>query len=86
MELGRPHELQVLIQDQDGQELAEILGGFNVGTADIDPGESVLVPIPFDLRDVGIPAPGALSVEISIDGTHYRSLRVRVAPGELPGH
>ena len=78
VELARPHELEVLIQDQDGGEVARIRGGFNVGEADLHLGESLLVPMAFDLRGVGISGPGPYAVEISVDGTHHRSLAFRV--------
>lgn len=86
MELGRPHELHILVLGADGEQHAEIQGGFNAA-GEVEPGETLLVPIPFDLRAVGLPAPGRYSVEISVDGTHHRTLpfRLEARPAEPPG-
>lgn len=84
MELGKPHELEVLVQGQDGEQVASIVGGFNLGRAQAEPGETVLAPMPFDLRNVGVPAPGVYSIEVAVDGTHQRTLRFSVSGPSEP--
>lgn len=86
MERGRPHELEVRLQDDDGAMVAEIKGGFQVPHDETLPiHEPTYIPMTFDLRPVGVEHPGSYSVEISIDGTHHRTLTFQVgAPGQSP--
>lgn len=76
-EATRPHELQVIVQGQDGERLAELTGGFQLSadsTAALETGENVQLPQAVDLRLVGIPAAGPHTIEILIDGVHARTM------------
>lgn len=85
MELERPHEIDVLLQGEDGQELARVKGGFQMGAPNLEVGETALVPFAVDLHGVSIPAPGTCTLEISVDGAHQQTLRVSARPpGERP--
>ena len=73
-ELGRPHELEVLIQDEDGERLVAAKGGFQLAGADLMVGEHVLLPFTLDIKGK-LAEPGAYSIEILIDGTHQRTIQ-----------
>lgn len=81
MELTRPHEIELLIQGEDGERVASIMGGFQAG-GDPEPGENLLVPVVFDLRNAAVPKPGWYSIEVSVDGNHQRTLRFRALMSE----
>lgn len=75
---GSPHTIQVLMQDEDGSRLSEIQAAFEqMGTSpDIAPGEQLSLPIAIQF-DAAIPAPGAYSFEVLIDGHHKVSVPMR---------
>lgn len=84
-ELARPHEIEVLVQGEDGQRVAEARGGLQAG-GEVDFGETLLVPIVIPLRNVGLPQRGRFSLEIAIDGGHHRTLMFQARPAsERPG-
>lgn len=87
-ERGRPHEFEVRIQAQDGQEIARAGGGFQVDEAgsDLEIHESAIVPIALDLRNVVLPAYGPYNVNISINGEHRRMLMFSVRPADQRPH
>lgn len=75
MEAARPHEIDVRVMTEDGAEMARVQGGFQTTPGqDAKAGESLLVPVALDLRNAGLPGPGGYSIEISVDGTHHRTL------------
>ncbi len=74
MELPYPHEVAIRVMGPDGQEVATVQAGFSAG-ADLEVGEELLVPLALDLRNVLLPAAGAYSVEIAVDGTHQSTLQ-----------
>lgn len=78
VEIGRVHQLRVVVLDQDGDQLAEVLGGFQVAAADVEPGDTVTVPVAVDLRAVALPAYGPYDVRVFVDGQHHRTVRFRV--------
>lgn len=80
MELAARHELQVVIQGEDGQRVGEVKAAFQMGATDVDVGENVLVPIALDLRAAQLPAAGAYAVEVVIDGTHQRTIQFKAVP------
>lgn len=87
MELGRPHELEVRVLGEDGAEIATVQGGFQTAPGpDTKAGESMVVPMAFDIRGAGLPGPGGYSIEISVDGTHHRTLSFWSQPrgGQAP--
>jgi len=81
-ERGRPHEFQVRIQGQDGQEVARAGGGFQVEDerGDLEVHEPALVPIALDFHQVGLPAFGPYTVDISVNGEHRRTLMFSLRP------
>lgn len=72
-EMARPHELEIVLQGEDGRRLLAVKGGFQVSGADLVAGEHAFVPFALDFKGT-LPAPGAYSIDIIIDGTHQRSL------------
>lgn len=83
-ERGRPHEFEVRIQTQDGQEVARAAGGFQVDTdgSDLEVHELAIVPIALDFHPVALPSFGPYSVEITINGEHRRTLMFSVRPAD----
>lgn len=75
-ELDRPHELNIIVMGEDGQQVAEVKGGFQApASPNLEVHERQLIPMTLDLRAAEVPAAGAYTVDISIDGEHRRSLR-----------
>lgn len=69
------HEIQVRIVDEDGGEAASIHGGLEVGeNVELNVGERLVMPIPFDVRNVALPRYGAYDVSIYVDDQHQRTL------------
>jgi uncharacterized protein DUF6941 len=86
MELATQHQLEVVVQGEDGQRVGEVKGAFQMGAPEIEVGENLLVPIALDLRPARLPAPGSYTVEIVIDGTHQRTIQFRaMTRPEPPG-
>lgn len=83
IELLRPHEFQIVVMDQDGGQVAEARGGFQLEPVDLEVGEKQQVPLAIDLRMAGVGSFGAHSVSLYIDGnlSHETSFYV-VAPPE----
>lgn len=80
------HQLQVLVQGEDGQRVGEVKAAFQMGAAEVDVGENLLLPIALDLRPARLPAPGSYAVEIVLDGTHQRTIQFKALPRpEQPG-
>ncbi len=75
MEREQPHELNVQIMDEDGGQVAEIKGGFQMQNTQAAHHETVNIPMVFDLRMVGLARYGFHVVEVSIDGHHERTLQ-----------
>jgi hypothetical protein len=79
LEGERAHQLEVVIMSEDGERVAGLMGGFqSAGNLDLQPGENIVAPLAFDLRNVQVNAPGVYSVEVMIDGRSDRSLPFRV--------
>lgn len=77
-EFGRPHELNVFVQSEDGARVAEATGGIQVDTAEeTTPTEHATVPITLNLQDVRLQDPGRYATEILIGGHHQMSLPFR---------
>jgi len=70
-----PHEILVRIIDEDGGEAATLQGSFQLNTdVDLNVGERLLMPMPFDLRGVALPRYGAYDVTIYLDNQLRRTL------------
>lgn len=78
------HQLQVLVQGEDGQRVGEVKAAFQMGAAEVDVGENLLLPIALDLRPARLPASGSYTVEIVIDGTHQRTIQFKALPRPEP--
>jgi hypothetical protein len=78
------HQLQVLVQGEDGQRVGEVKAAFQMGAAEVDVGENLLLPIALDLRPARLPAPGSYAVEIVLDGTHQRTIQFKALPRPEP--
>jgi hypothetical protein len=88
-DIGVPHQISVRIRDEDGREVGRVLGAFNVPEApDREPGETLHVPLAIDLRPIPLPATGAYTAAIDVDGDERKSLsfvaRTGVPPGVTP--
>jgi hypothetical protein len=85
-EVDRPHQLQIQLQDADGQRIASIDAQFGVSDPSLlAPGEEASVPLPIGLPpQVGLPAVGRYSFEILIDGTHQASVPFSAVPVQPP--
>jgi hypothetical protein len=74
----RPHEIEVVFRGPDGEELAKLKGGFQVGLdAQISNDDTVLIPIPMDCRGATLKLPGWHEFAIMID-QHQMAAPVRV--------
>lgn len=80
-EADMQHTMAIFLINEDGRRLAEVNADFQVGrnAAASRPGENILMPLAVSLQQMTIPAPGAYSVEILLDGQHKRSLCVLAA-------
>ncbi len=80
-EMGRPHELDVILMDADGTRLNELKVGFQVDVTaerpDLDLTESALIPQAIDLR-ARFPREGSYSIDILLDAQHRKSLQFQV--------
>jgi hypothetical protein len=85
MELDRPHEIDIQIVGEDGQQIAAIKAEFQAPTPPfLEVTESLLVPLALDLRPAGVPATGGYTVSIAVDGAFVTDLRFWVlTPPEL---
>lgn len=75
-EADQPHQLVVLLQGEDGQELARVDIGFEV--ADLgafQPGDQISVPVAIPMPlEVQLPEPARYSFEVLIDGIHQTTV------------
>jgi len=74
VETGRPHEVQVVVVDEDGKQLADISGEIQVGEPQLMIGENLNLPITFDLRNVLVERFGSVEVRFYVGGEHRRTL------------
>jgi hypothetical protein len=88
-EAAEPHRLRVVIQDIDGEQIAQLDGQFGIDAAPPSPtgrqpGESLILPVGLNLRGVAIPREGSYSVEVLVDNQHVESLFFMVTPQRGP--
>jgi hypothetical protein len=75
-----PHELSVRLTSPSGKQLLKGGAGFQVQPGpDMDSDESSLVPLPIDMRNVGVEEYGWHEVAISLDSADPITLRFKVA-------
>lgn len=82
-ELSRPHEIEVIVQGEDGGRVAHVKGGVQAA-GDLEFGETLLVPIILSLRDAGLPREGRYDIEIAVDGNHHRTIMFQARPRPKP--
>lgn len=80
VERERPHELEVLVIDEDGGEVARVQGGFQASGGDLT--ETANIPLAIDLRAAEIKRHGAYDVKIYVDGLNQGNLTFRALPRE----
>jgi hypothetical protein len=78
LEAEAAHDLQVIIVDEDGQQLAEISGEIQLGQTQMMIGENLNVPIVFDLRNVPVERYGSIEIRFYVSGEHRRTLPIWV--------
>jgi len=78
LEAERVHELQVVVVDEDGQQLAEIAGEIQLGQTQMMINENLNVPIVFDLRNVPVERYGVVEVRLYVAREHRRTLPIWV--------
>jgi hypothetical protein len=79
-ECGRPHRIEIIFQDADGQRLAQIDASVSPEYREnLPPGWPVGVLMGFN---IGLPLPnyGVYSFEILVNDTSHKSIALRVAP------
>jgi hypothetical protein len=83
-EIGVPHELHVIVQDEDGNRLGEIQGGFQTNPGEpMTAAETLLVPMVIDMRGgTPLPQPGYYSIEVAVDGGHLKTIQFQARPRE----
>jgi hypothetical protein len=78
-EVDRQHAVEVRILDEDGQELLRLHGHFQPGIPDELPlGWDIPLLVTFGIPNLPLPKESRYSVEILGDGTHLKSLNLRV--------
>jgi hypothetical protein len=83
IEAERVHELQVVVVDEDGQQLADISGEVQLGQTQMMINENLNVPIVFDLRNVPIERYGSVEVRLYVAREHRRTLPIWVLQPSL---
>lgn len=83
-ELGQDHVLDVVVQNVDGARVAEASVQWSTPAAAIPGFRELAQPVVLPLQDIGLPQPGAYSVELLINGHHEASVGFEVVTGPLP--
>jgi hypothetical protein len=78
-EVEREHAIEVRVLDEDGAELLRLHSHFKPGIPDDLPlGWDVPLLVTFAIPQLGLPRAGSYSVEILGNGSHLKSLNLRV--------
>lgn len=86
-EMDHPHDLEIVLQDDDGQQITKVELHVEVGEhADVPAGDEgeIIVPWNFPGRPQ-IPHVGRYSFEILIDGNHQLSVPLRAIEVQMQG-
>jgi hypothetical protein len=85
-ELDNPHELQIRLLEEDGDEVVRVGMGFGIGDAsDLPAGEEAAIAVPWNFPGrPQLPHPGRYSLEILIDDHHQASVSFKAEQGEAP--
>ncbi len=73
-EAKSPHKLEARLLAEDGEEVASLEIGFQVGSSEVRPGEELSVPFALPMSQLPLPRSGAYSFELLIDGIHQASV------------
>jgi hypothetical protein len=66
---GIAHDIRLVVRNADGEVAAELNGSLNAGPMQgLEPGETVQLPVVFNLYGVVIPRADAYDVDIELDG------------------
>ncbi len=84
LEAEQMHQLQVLVVDEDGQQLAEIAGEIQLGQTQLMINENLNVPITFDLRNVPVEKFGSVEIRLYVSNEHRRTLPIWVLQSVPP--
>lgn len=68
VEAERTHELEVILVDEDGGELARIAGEIQIGEPQLLLNESLNLPITFDLRNIPVERFGNVEARFYVAG------------------
>lgn len=78
-EADRQHAVEVRVLDEDGEELLRLHGHFQPRVPDELPlGWDIPLLVTFSIGNLSLPREARYSVEILGDGTHLKSLNLRV--------
>lgn len=86
--IGIPHDVEIEVTTADGEQVGQVTAGIQAnGSPDLEPGETLQVPLAFNLNMLPLPLPGAYDINVRIDrgsvaGQPERVLAIRalVAP------
>ncbi len=79
-EVDLVHEMMASVKEVDtAEELGRITGGFQPG-GELEPGESLYVPITVDFRSLMLKSFGAHDVQVAVDGHLGTHLTFYVRP------
>lgn len=84
-ELGQEHVLDVVVQNIDGVRVAEASVQWLTSSAAVPGFRELAQPLVLPLQDIGLPEPGAYSVELLINGHHEASIGFEVVSGPPAG-
>lgn len=75
-EIAKSHNLELILQDEDGEIVVRVEGEFGVGDPDqVPPGEEPAIAVPWNFPGrPELPHEGRYSLEILIDGIHQASV------------
>jgi hypothetical protein len=80
-ELGRPHQLEMAVMDEDGGSVATVQGGFQFPPQpSLEFGENAVIPFTVPLHEAAVPKVGPYSISIHIDNVMHRRLTFSVRP------
>jgi hypothetical protein len=80
-ELGRPHQLDMTVMDEDGGTIASVQGGFQFPpNPSLAFGENALIPFTVPLHLAAVPKLGQYSISVQIDNVLHSRLMFAVRP------
>lgn len=68
LEAERPHDVEVIVVDEDGGQLAQIAGQIQLGEPQLLINESLNLPITFDLRNIPVERYGNVECRLYVAG------------------